>query len=88
LDAYEAQCLDEYNQASQVWNNWLKDEEPKTASIKVKEVQQELDELQASIMTMPIKEKMATMQKQKQLRQKHDRLNQVQRQCTSFIEPL
>lgn len=88
LEAYEAQCLEQYNHTSQVWNQWVEDEELKAASVKVKEVQQELECLQTSMITMPIKEKMATMQRQKQLRQQQDELSQVQRQWVTFIKPL
>lgn len=45
LEAYEAKCLEKYNQASQVWNQWVEDEELKVASVKVKEVQQEIERL-------------------------------------------
>lgn len=40
------------------------------------------------MLMIPIKEKMATMQQQKQLRLQQDELSQVQWQHAAFIEPL
>ena len=77
MEAYEAQCLEQYNQASHVWNIWIKDEELKATSAKVKEIQNDLDRLQESMITMPIKEKMAIMQKLRQLQQQQDELSQL-----------
>jgi len=47
-----------------------------------------LDQLQASMMLMPIKEKMAIMQDQKQLRAKKEELSKAQNHRATMIEPL
>lgn len=44
---------------------WIEDEDFKKASPNVKEVQVQLDKLQASMVMMPIKEKMFKVHEQK-----------------------
>jgi len=63
-------------------------EDLKAAKSRVKDVQLLLDRLQASIMLMPIKEKMAKMQEQKQLKAKIEELGNEQNERAPVIEPL
>jgi len=88
VEAYEAECMERYTHCMQVWNQWTEDEELKAVSAKVKEVQDELERLQAFMMNVPIKEKMVTMQQEKQLRARQEALSKAQRLRATFIEPL
>lgn len=88
VTTYEEKCQEMYTQAEKTWNKWVEDEEWQNASRKVKEVQLQLDRLQESMMLMPIKENMAMMQEQKQLKAKIEELSKEQNQCATIIEPL
>jgi len=61
LTTYEVECHVLYTQVEQAWNKWVEDEELPTASQKVDEVHHKLDQLRATLRTLPIKEKMAQM---------------------------
>lgn len=54
-----------YNDVEQTWNKWIEDEDLKKVSHNVKEVQVQLDKLQASMVMMPIQAKIVKIHQQK-----------------------
>jgi len=69
LEAAEALCREQSSQATQIGNGWMEDEELTASLDKVKQIQCQMEELQASVVALPLGEKLGMMQKKRELRQ-------------------
>ena len=84
----EAICQEQYTRSLQIGNEWLEDEELKATLDNVKCVQQQMEELQASVATFLLGEKLERMQKQHELGKAQDRLTWERQRRVAFVEPL